>query len=155
MNEAGLSVERIPEKTCLITVKLLQGLISLAEWMQRIDSLHRQKKPVAGKENIVLGMCPKLYPNNITIPNNVNLKFRASFGNRFVQKIVAITSSHIIGLLTAFAKKPSLADNVMSPLLGSITGPKGPLEIVSAIVMPAESKMKIKSICSSLFMVFV
>ena len=94
MDEAGLSVERVPEKTCLITVKLLQGLVSLAEWMQRIDSLHRQKKPVAGKENIVLGA-------------QANLRFLSFFLS--VQKEFDLDLRQLTDLYTQIFYKVTLA----------------------------------------------
>ncbi len=47
--------ETITEEICTGTVRLLQALVSLMEYMERIDQLNKSDKPLQGRENIKLG----------------------------------------------------------------------------------------------------
>ncbi len=42
----GLSLEELPEQTCFITVELLQALIAVAEYINRIDEKDKNEQPI-------------------------------------------------------------------------------------------------------------
>lgn len=55
IQERGIDIENISEETCFGTVQLLRALISLTEYLRRIDQLEKSDTPMRGKENIMLG----------------------------------------------------------------------------------------------------
>ena len=55
IRERGIDIDNISEETCSGTMLLLRALVSLAEYLERVEELNRSNAAMRGEENIKLG----------------------------------------------------------------------------------------------------
>ncbi len=55
IQERGIDIENVSEETCFGTMQLLRALVSLAEYLERVEEINRSGAAMRGEENIKLG----------------------------------------------------------------------------------------------------